>query len=96
MSAPLLSLLTFIAVALAVAGAYSILADLFLSDRSRVHSRVDDECRRKQRHRAERSTLFRNLAQSAAEVEALETDRPSYMFSSMVSSVIIRSSSKLK
>src|SRR4051794_16422079 len=70
MSPTLLGLLTFFAVALSVAGAYSILADLFLRDRSRVSSRVDDEFRKMQRGRAERSSLFRNLGQLAAEAEA--------------------------
>ncbi len=86
MSASLLSFLTFLAVALAVAGAYSILADLFLRDRSRVNSRVDDEFRRTQRTRAERSSLFRNLGQLAAEVEAGHSDRPtmSQRFAAMI------------
>jgi tight adherence protein B len=70
MSAPVLSLLTFLAVVLGVLGTYSILADLFLRDRSRVSNRVDDEFRRKQRARAERSSLFRNLQQIAAEADA--------------------------
>ena len=86
MSAPLLSILTFFAVALGVAGVYSILADLFLRDRSRVNSRVDDEFRKKQRRRAERSTLFRNLGQLAAEAHAGEGDRPtiSQKFTAMI------------
>jgi tight adherence protein B len=70
MSPTLLGLLTFFAVVLGVAGAYSILADLFLRDRSRVSSRVDDEFRKVQRGRVERSSLFRNLGQLAAEAEA--------------------------
>ncbi len=70
MSAPLLGLLTFVAVALAVAGAYSIFSDLFLRDRSRVQDRVDDEFRRKQRKRAEHSNLFRNLGQLARDAES--------------------------
>ena len=75
MSATILSLLTFLAVALGVAGAYSIFADLFLRDRSRVNSRVDDEFRRKQRSRAEKSTLFRHLGKFASEIEAEAADR---------------------
>lgn len=76
MSATVLSLLTFMAVALGVAGVYSIISDLFLRDKTRVNSRVDDEFRRKQRDRAERSSLFRNLGQMAAEAGAGE-ERPS-------------------
>ncbi len=69
MSTSILSLVTFFAVALGVAGVYSIFADLFLRDRTRVNSRVDDEFRKKQRDRAERSSLFRNLGKLAAEAE---------------------------
>ena len=47
----LLPLLTFGAVIAAVAGAYSILADLYLRDRSRVNERIDDEFRKQQRER---------------------------------------------
>jgi tight adherence protein B len=70
MSGPLITLLTFVAVAMAVAGTYSILSDLFLRDRTRANNRVDEEFRRKLRDRAERSTLFKNLGQLAAEIEA--------------------------
>lgn len=72
MSPTVLSLLAFLAVALGVAGVYSICADLFLRDRNRVISRVDDEFRRKQRDRAEKSSLFRNLRQMAAELDNRE------------------------
>ena len=72
MSPTVLSLLTFLAVSLGLMGVYSILSDLFLRDRKRVNSRVDDEFRRKQRDRAERSNLFRNLHQLASEYQATE------------------------
>ena len=78
MSLLLLSLLTFLAVALAVAGACSILADLFLRDRSRVQRRLDDEFRQRQRDLIRRSALFKNLGQlsaDASEDEAGETLR---------------------
>lgn len=86
MSATILSLVTFLAVALGVAGVYSILADLFLRDRSRVNGRVDDEFRKKQRDRAERSSLFRNLGQLAAEAEQAHEAKPTIAqrFSAMV------------
>jgi tight adherence protein B len=65
---PLLTLvLTFVAASLAVAGVYSVIADLFLRDRSRVSRRVDEEFRRRQRARAEKSALFKNLGRAAAE-----------------------------
>jgi tight adherence protein B len=65
---PLLTLLlTFLAGVLVVAGAYSVIADLFLRDRSRVSKRVDEEFRKRQRAQAQKSVLFKNLGQHAAE-----------------------------
>ncbi len=66
--------MTFLAVSLGVAGVYSILSDLFLRDRSRVSNRLDEEFHRKQRQQVERSTLFRNLHQFAADFEAETPD----------------------
>jgi tight adherence protein B len=68
-------LLAFAAVALAVAGAYSFLSDLFLRDRSRVGRRVDDEFRTRQRDRMRKATLFKNLAQTASEDADLSVQR---------------------
>ena len=48
----LLTLLTFLAGILAVAGVYSVVSDLFLRDRSRVSKRIDDEFRNRQRDQA--------------------------------------------
>src|SRR5262249_23662678 len=62
--------LTFGAVTTAVAGIYSIMADLYLRDRSRVSRRIDDEFRRRQRARAERSLLFKDLGRVALEATA--------------------------
>src|SRR5262249_26202219 len=67
MSPTLLTLLTFGAVVAAVAGAYSILSDLYLRDRSRVSQRIDDEFRMRQRERARKALLFKDLNQLAAE-----------------------------
>jgi tight adherence protein B len=67
LSPALLSLLVFLAAVLAVAGGYSILSDLYLRDRSRMGKRVDDEFRRRQRDRARKSALFKNLGALAAE-----------------------------
>ena len=55
---------------MAIAGAYSILSDVYLRDRTRVSQRIDDEFRKKQREKAKRSLLNKNLGQLAAEVEA--------------------------
>jgi tight adherence protein B len=62
-----LSLFLFLAAVLTVAGAYSILSDLYLRDRSRMGKRVDEEFRKRQRDRAQKSTLFKNLGALAAE-----------------------------
>jgi tight adherence protein B len=59
--------MTFLAGVLAVAGLYSVLSDLFLRDRSRVSRRVDQEFLKTQRERIQRSALFKNLGQIAAE-----------------------------
>src|SRR4051794_24911874 len=67
MSLLLLTLLTFLAGVLAVAGVYSIVSDVFLRDRSRVSKRVDDEFRKRQRDQASKSALFKNLDRLAAE-----------------------------
>ncbi len=67
MSPAAVSLLTFLAGALAVFGAYSILTDLFFRDRARIGQRLDEEFRQRQREQVRKSTLFRNLGQLAAE-----------------------------
>jgi tight adherence protein B len=59
-SAGLLFLLTFFTVALAILGVYSFVADLVLSDKSRLRKRVDEEFR--QRQDVRKSALFKNLA----------------------------------
>jgi tight adherence protein B len=61
-SPALLTALTFVAVAMAVVGAYSLLSDMFLRDRSRVSQRVDRELRKRQREQVRKSTVFKNLA----------------------------------
>jgi tight adherence protein B len=63
----LLFFLTFGAVVAAVAGAYSILSDIYLRDRSRLNQRIDDEFRKRQRERARKALLFKDLNQLAAE-----------------------------
>jgi tight adherence protein B len=65
----LLIVLAFLAGALAIAGVYSLVSDLFLRDRSRVSRRVDEEFRKRQRERAQKSTLFKNLGALAAEAD---------------------------
>src|SRR5262245_22540859 len=66
--------LTFLAVVMAVAGAYSLLSDLYLRDRTRVKQRLDDEFRSRLRKRAEKSNLFKNLDQLAADASIDQTD----------------------
>jgi tight adherence protein B len=67
MDPALLTLVAFVAGVLLVAGAYSILTDLYLRDRSRISRRVDDEFRKKQRDKARKSSLFKNLSELAAD-----------------------------
>lgn len=62
MSPSLLTVLTFLAVAMAVLAAYSLLSDLFLRDRTRVSQRVDRELRKRQREQVRKSRLFKNLS----------------------------------
>jgi len=62
-----LTLLTFGAGVAAVAGAYSIACDLFLRDRNRIGERVQDEFRKRQRERVEKSLLFKDLGQLVAD-----------------------------
>lgn len=69
MPAGLLSLLTFVSVVLMVAGVYSLLTDLFLRDRARVQERIDEQFRGKQRERAKRSLLVKDI-------EAIGNDLP--------------------
>src|SRR5262249_7422797 len=68
-------LVTFLAVALAVMGVYSILSDLFLRDRSSFSRRVDEQFRHRLRDQARKSSLFKNLDLLAAEGAEPE-DRP--------------------
>ncbi len=67
--------LVFITVALAVAGSYSLLGDLWFSDRRRVSRRVDDEFLKRQRERAKNSSLFKDLGRLAAELAVEEGPR---------------------
>jgi tight adherence protein B len=80
----LLTLLAFAAAALAVAGVYSILSDLFLRDRSRISQRVDEEFRKRQRERAKKSSLFKNLGTLATEVGPGETTSLRQRFEELV------------
>jgi len=72
----LLMILTFVAVVTAIAGVYSIVSDLFLRDRSKVSRRVDDEFRMRQRDRARKSLLFKDLGQFGSVTEADADAKP--------------------
>ena len=82
MSPVLLMVLSFLAVVLAIAGGYSILSDVFLRDRSRVSKRMDETWRKRQRERARKSTLFKNLGaalpEEAAEGQVRESLRQKF------------------
>jgi len=75
MSAALFSLLTFLAAVLAVFGVYSLLSDLFLRDRQKVQERLDVEFHNKQRERAKRSLLFKDVKSDRGEMEGPRTER---------------------
>lgn len=63
MNPTLITVFASLAAVMAVWGAYSIFSDLFWRDRSRVSARVDAEFRNRQRERAQRSMLFKDLGQ---------------------------------
>jgi tight adherence protein B len=67
-----LTLVTFLAVVLTVVGVYSILSDVFLRDRSRVNKRVDEQLRQRQRDRAKKSMLFKDLVPQEVAANAEE------------------------
>jgi tight adherence protein B len=75
MNPALLMLVTFLAGALVVGGIYSIIADLYLGDRSRVGKRIDEEFLKRQRDRARQSPLFKALGELAV-AAAAEDDAP--------------------
>lgn len=77
MTPALITLLTFGAVVSAIAGAYSIVSDLYLRDRAQAVKRVDEDLRLKQRDRARKSLLYKDLKQIAAEVGADAEAKPS-------------------
>jgi tight adherence protein B len=77
MNPALLPILTFGAVVAAVAGAYSILTDLYWRDRSRISMRIDQEFRHRQRERARKSLLFKDLNQISAEAASEREEQPS-------------------
>jgi len=73
---PVLPLLTFLAVAMMIAGVYSLATDLYLRDRSRINQRVDEEFRKRQRDRLQQSPLFKNLGQLVATASADAESEP--------------------
>jgi tight adherence protein B len=84
MSPALVTLLTFLAVALLVVGVYSILSDLFLRDRSQVSKRVDEEFRKLQRERAKKSALFRDQQALVAAYEEEVGFNPRLWFEALI------------
>jgi tight adherence protein B len=72
----MLSLLTFLAVATAVAGLYSILSDLVLRDRSRVSRRLDIEFHGRGRHCVRKLSLFKDPGPPAVELPGHDAGNP--------------------
>ncbi len=89
MSPLLLPVLTFGAVAAAVIGIYSVVADLYFRDRSRVNKRIDDEFRRRQREQAEKSMLFKGLDKTS--FEAIDEDETEPTFTQRLAKMIEQS-----
>lgn len=61
MSPTVVTLMTFLAVALGTIAVYLFVSELFLPDRSRMGRRLDEAGRARQRDEIKRSPLFRNL-----------------------------------
>jgi tight adherence protein B len=76
MTPALLPILAFVAAVTAVLGIYSLVSDLYLRDRARVSSRVDEEFRRKLRDRAKKSLVTKDLRELVAAAAAAEEARP--------------------
>jgi tight adherence protein B len=78
--------LAFLAGASAVGGVYSILSDLFLRERTRVDRRLREASRTRDRDKARRGRLFKDLVELKAWTEAEEPDATSLnqKFESMV------------
>ena len=72
----LLPILTFGAVLAAVAAAYSVLTDVYLRDRSRVSDRIDDEFRKRQRERARKALIFKDLNRLALDAAGDQDTAP--------------------
>lgn len=72
MSFSLLAAVTFLAVALTVAGIYSIVSDLFLRDRIRVSQRMEEEFSPARLGRSAKSALFKDLGKIAKEAASAE------------------------
>jgi tight adherence protein B len=75
MNPTLLPFLAFGAAVAAVAGGYSIISDLYLRDRTRISQRIDEEFRRRQRDRARKALLFKDLNQLT--LDAASDEAPS-------------------
>jgi tight adherence protein B len=61
-------LVAFVAGVLILVAGYSLLSDLYLRDRTRVRSRLDEEFRLKQREKARQSVLFKDIETPGGEV----------------------------
>jgi tight adherence protein B len=80
----LLTSLTFLAVATAVLGAYSLLSDIFLRDRRRVGQRVDRQLRKRQRDQVRKSAVFKTLATGSTSVDGVARTSPRARLEAMI------------
>jgi tight adherence protein B len=77
LTSTLATILTFLSAVLAVGGVYSIVADLYLRDRSQVRQRLDEEFRKRQREKVRKSSLFKDLTKMISEGAVAAPSRPS-------------------
>ena len=75
MPAQLIPLITFAAILLTAFGFYSVISDAFLKDRDRFSQRIDERFRLRQRERAKKSILFKDLNQLAGEASNDPTEK---------------------
>ena len=69
--------LIFLAIVVALAGAYSLVTDLFMSDRVMIRQRLNEEFRTQLREQVKKSPLFKDLAKVASELALQEGAQPS-------------------
>lgn len=73
MALSLVTVVTFMAAALAAVGVYSVIADVYLRDRLRINQRVEEEFALATNPRLKKSVLFKDLGKIASETATRES-----------------------